>query len=47
MTLEEGIRRAAPAQVATDLLNGPGRDPQEAEELIRWMRDNEDEWRLA
>lgn len=46
-TLEEGIRRAAPAQVATDLLNGPGRDPQEAEELIRWMRDNEAEWRLA
>jgi hypothetical protein len=46
-TFAEGFWHVAPAQVATDLLNGPGRDPQEAEELIRWMRDNEPEWRLA
>jgi hypothetical protein len=44
--LVDGIRRVAPAQVATDLLNGPGRDPQEAEELIIWMSENEAEWRL-
>ncbi|PQZ52601.1 hypothetical protein CQ040_10390 [Microbacterium sp. MYb54] len=46
-TLAEGIWRVAPAQVATDLLNGPGRDAQEAEELIRWMRVNENAWRLV
>ena len=44
--LADGVRRAAPAQVAVDLLNGPGREPQEGEELLRWMRENEREWRL-
>lgn len=41
----DGVRRAAPAQVAVDLLNGPGRDPQEGEELLRWMAANEGSWR--
>lgn len=36
---------AAPAQVAVDLLSGPGRSPSEAEELIGWMARNEHSWR--
>lgn len=45
-TLDDGVRRAAPAQVAVDLLNGPGRDPQVGEEMLRWMVDDEEAWRL-
>lgn len=41
----EGYRIAAPAQVAADLLNGPGREPSEGEFLIDWMKENESEWR--
>lgn len=40
-----GYPIAAPAQVAADLLNGPGRDPAEGEYLIEWMKANEDLWR--
>jgi len=40
-----GLRIAAPAQVAVDLITGPGRAPSEAEELIEWMRRNEPFWR--
>ncbi|GIH72253.1 hypothetical protein Mth01_45060 [Sphaerimonospora thailandensis] len=36
---------AAPAQVAVDLMTGPGRAPSEAEELIEWMKRNEASWR--
>lgn len=36
---------AAPSQVAVDLLTSPGRGPAEAEELIRWMQENEETWR--
>ena len=36
---------AAPAQVAVDLWNGPGRNPSEAQELLAWMSANESEWR--
>jgi hypothetical protein len=43
---EWGGRLAAPAQVAADLLTGPGRNPSEGEELISWMKDNEPSWRL-
>jgi len=39
------LRIAAPAQVAVDLLTGPGRSPTEAEELIAWMERNERIWR--
>lgn len=40
-----GLRIAAPAQVAADLMSGPGRAPSEAEALIDWMRRNEQSWR--
>jgi hypothetical protein len=41
----DGIRYAAPSQVAADLLTGPGRSPAEGEDLIRWMQEHEDAWR--
>lgn len=41
----EGIWYAAPSQVAADLLTSPGRGPQEGEELIDWMKTNEEAWR--
>ena len=40
-----GLKCAALPQVAADLMTGPGRSPNEAEALIRWMQDNEDAWR--
>jgi hypothetical protein len=36
---------AAPAQVAVDLMSGPGRNPAEAEELLDWMQAHEKSWR--
>lgn len=36
----------APSQACVDLLTGPGRNPEEGLELLRWMRSNESEWRL-
>lgn len=42
---DDGLMIAGPAQVATDLLTGPGRAPNEAEKLIRWMVSNEHKWR--
>lgn len=42
---QDGLRLAAPAQVAVDLMTGPGRAPSEAEELIDWMVRNEQLWR--
>lgn len=41
----DGLRIAAPSQVAVDLLTGPGRAPAEAEELLNWMERNEQSWR--
>ncbi len=41
----EGIRYAALAQVAADLLTSPGRSPSEGEALIDWMKANENAWR--
>lgn len=41
----DGLSIAAPAQVAVDLMTGPGRAPAEAEELIDWMGRNEQSWR--
>lgn len=41
----DSVVYAALPQVAADLLTGPGRAPAEAEELMRWMQDNEDDWR--
>ena len=40
-----GITLAALSQVAADLLTSPGRGPAEADELLRWMEQNEDSWR--
>lgn len=40
-----GYRTAATAQVAADLLNGPGREPSEGEFLLEWMQAHESEWR--
>ena len=42
---EAGVRVAAPSQVVVDLMTGPGRSPQEAEELLLWMVNNEQSWR--
>lgn len=42
---DDGYPVAAPAQVAADLLNGPGREPAEGEYLIEWMKANEERWR--
>lgn len=36
---------AAPTQVVVDLMSGPGRNPSEAEELLDWMKRNEQSWR--
>lgn len=44
-TVRDGIRVVAPTQLAVDLLTGPGREPSEGNELIVWMRSNEDAWR--
>ncbi len=35
----------APSQLAADLLTGPGREPSEGEEVLTWMKANEDAWR--
>ena len=40
-----GVVYAALSQVVADLLTSSGRGPNEAEELIVWMKQNEDEWR--
>jgi hypothetical protein len=40
-----GLRMAAPSQISVDLLTSPGRGPAEGEELIAWMKANEDKWR--
>jgi hypothetical protein len=42
--LVDGIRVAAPAQVVADLLTGPGRSSEEAEQLIEVLRSNEPDW---
>lgn len=41
-----GVTYAAPSQVAADLLTAPGRGPDEAEALLNWMLENEDDWRV-
>lgn len=40
-----GLRLAAPSQIAVDLLSGPGRSPSEGEALLDWMEKNEPDWR--
>jgi len=41
----DGLRIAAPSQVAVDLLTAPGRGPTEAQALLDWMQANESAWR--
>lgn len=43
--VRDRIRVVAATQLAVDLLTGPGREPSEGNELLSWMRSNEDEWR--
>ena len=43
---KEDVTVAAPTQVVVDLMTGPGRSPSEAEELLRWMKENEQSWRV-
>jgi hypothetical protein len=47
VTNSAGLRLASPTQVVVDLMTAPGRGPQEAEELLEWMRANEQSWRAA
>ena len=44
-TVRDATRVVGPAQLAVDLLTGPGREPSEGNELLSWMRANEDAWR--
>lgn len=44
-TTRDELRVVAPAQLAVDLLTGPGREPSEGNELLTWMRSSEDAWR--
>ena len=41
----DGLTYAACAQVAGDLLTGPGRSPVEGEAFMEWMAANESKWR--
>jgi hypothetical protein len=41
----DSIVYAALSQVAADLMTSPGRGPAEAEALMRWMGEHEDDWR--
>lgn len=45
--IEDGLRYAAPSQVAVDCLSGNGRMPAEGEALLEWMQANESAWRLG
>jgi len=44
-SIGDGLRYAAPSQVAVDCLTGNGRMPAEGEALLGWMLANESEWR--
>lgn len=41
-----GHRYTAPSQTVADLLTSPGRGPQEAEQLIETLADQDEEWTL-
>jgi hypothetical protein len=43
----DGVRYVAPSQAAVDCLTGNGRMPSEGEALLKWMLENEEEWRLS
>lgn len=41
----QGLSLVAPSQLAADLLNSPGRGPEEAATLLEWMQTHELDWR--
>lgn len=41
----DDLRCVAPSQLAVDLLTGPGREPSQGEQMLKWMEQNEDVWR--
>ena len=41
----DGLRCVAPSQLAVDLLTGPGREPSQGEQMLKWMEKNEIVWR--
>lgn len=45
VTTTNELKIVRPAQIAVDLMTGPGRSPAEAEELLSWMETNEQSWR--
>lgn len=44
---EKTLKVAAAAQIAVDLLTGPGRDPAQGEELLKWMHQFGPRWKCA
>ncbi len=42
----DSVNYAAVSQVAADLLTSPGRGPADGEDLLAWMRNNPDAWRV-
>ncbi len=42
----DGLRYAAPSQVALDCLTGPGRMPAEGEALLTWMAEHAAAWQV-
>lgn len=44
-TVHEGLRLVPLSQAVVDLWGSPGRGPAEAEALLAWMKEHEDEWR--
>ena len=44
--IDDGLRYVAPSQAVVDLMTGSGRNPAEAEELLEWMRRDENAWRV-
>ena len=44
-TIRDGLRIVAASQLSVDLLTRPERDPLEGNELLDWMRRNENAWR--
>ena len=41
----DGLLCVAPSQLAVDLLTGPGREPSQGEQMLKWMEKNEHVWR--
>ena len=45
-TVEKGgLNLVAPSQAVVDLLAGPGRNPEEGNFMLDWMKENESTWR--